>query len=96
MNIYELIQDGTNVSLTVSLNDLMQLLTTAIEKAKAELEQTIIAEKTELYLTPEKVAEMLDVDRSTLWRWNKRKYLTTIDIGGKRRYRMSDVRQLLK
>jgi len=41
------------------------------------------------------VAEMLDVDKSTLWRWAKIGYLVPINVGGKRRYRMSDVNRIL-
>jgi predicted site-specific integrase-resolvase len=36
------------------------------------------------------------VDLSTLHRWHKSSYLTHIEIGGKRRYRMSDVKKILE
>jgi predicted site-specific integrase-resolvase len=36
------------------------------------------------------------VTKPTLWSWNKKGYLTTIKIGGKRRYRMSDVKKILE
>jgi predicted site-specific integrase-resolvase len=34
---------------------------------------------------------MLDVDRSTLYRWKKRGYLVPIQIGGKVRYKRSEI-----
>jgi len=53
------------------------------------------AEPVETYLSPKKTAEMLDVNPTTLWRWNKRNYLIHIQVGGKRRYKMSDIQKIL-
>ncbi len=36
------------------------------------------------------------VGKTTLWRWAKQKYLTPVEIGGKRRYKMSEVKRLLE
>ena len=33
---------------------------------------------------------------ATLWRWAKVGYLVPINVGGKRRYRMSDVKRILE
>jgi predicted DNA-binding transcriptional regulator AlpA len=52
-------------------------------------------EQPERYLTRKQTAEMLDVDLSTLWRWDKENYLHPIEIGGKRKYKASEVEQLL-
>jgi hypothetical protein len=41
-------------------------------------------------------AEMLDVDLSTLWRWNNENYLSAIEVGGKRRYKLSEVNKILR
>jgi predicted site-specific integrase-resolvase len=38
----------------------------------------------------------LGISETTLWRWNKIGYLVPINIGGKRRYKMSDVRRILE
>jgi predicted site-specific integrase-resolvase len=53
-------------------------------------------EKPEQFLSRKQTAKMLDVDLSTLWRWDKEQYLLTIAIGGKRRYKLSDVERILK
>ena len=50
----------------------------------------------EKYLTAEETAQMLGVDKSTLWRWNKCGYLTNIKVGSKVRYRLTDVEGLMK
>lgn len=50
---------------------------------------------TETYPSAKRVSEILEVDRSTLWRWAKCGYLVPIEVGGKRRYKMSDVKRIL-
>ena len=67
-----------------------------IAEVKRELEQTIADEKAETYLSREKVAEILEVSKGTLWRWQKLNYLVPIMVGGKRRYRRSDVKRILE
>ena len=67
-----------------------------IADTKKELEQLITDEKSETYPSREKVMEMLDVSQSTLWRWQKAGYLVPLNVGGKRRYRMSDVKRILE
>ena len=46
-------------------------------------------------LTANEVAELLNVDKSTLWRWEKSEYLKPIRIGSKIRYKQSEV-ELIK
>ena len=95
MFLKDLLQQG-NVTIAVTLSDLKQFAQELIQITKQELEQKITDANAESYPSPEEVAEMLDVDRSTLWRWNKRGYLCHIEVGGKRRYRMSDINRLLE
>ena len=64
--------------------------------SKVDKAQLITDANTETYPSAKKVAEMLDVDKSTLWRWAKVGYLVPINVGGKRRYRMSDVKRILE
>ncbi|MGQ0464457.1 MAG: developmental transcriptional regulator BldC [Sporichthyaceae bacterium] len=52
--------------------------------------------ETEALLTPAEVATMFRVDPKTVTRWAKAGKLTSIrTLGGHRRYRESEVRQLL-
>lgn len=95
MFLKDLLQQG-NVTIAVTLSDLKQFAQELIQITKQELEQKITDANAESYPSPEEVAEMLGVDRSTLWRWNKRGYLCHIEVGGKRRYRMSDINRLLE
>ncbi|MGC9151670.1 MAG: helix-turn-helix domain-containing protein [Microbacter sp.] len=95
MNLNELMANGANVTLAVSLNDLTQLVELTIAKTKHELEQQIADEKTERYITPKQASEMLSVNLSSLWRWHKKGYLSPIEAGGKRLYRFSDIKKVL-
>ncbi len=95
MNIYELVKTGANFSITVEAKDLLYFADYLIDKSKKELEEAVIADKAETYPTPNQVKEMFNVDLSTLWRWKKKGYLVPIEVGGKRRYRMSDVNKIL-
>ena len=47
-------------------------------------------------LTPKNVRERLSVSSSTLWRWEKEKYLTPVRVGGKVFYRSSDIQTIEK
>lgn len=50
----------------VSQDDLERVVQNAIDKLLEQREN-----KPEVYLTAEETAKRLQVDRSTLWRWNK-------------------------
>ena len=54
------------------------------------------APKEEIYISAPEAAKMLNVTLSTLWRWDKDKYLEKIKIGNKVRYRLSDVERMIK
>lgn len=95
MNIQELVEKCTNVSITVEAKDLKHFADYLIEQTKKELEETVISDKAETYPTPKQVSEILNVDLTTLWRYGKKGYLVPIEVGGKRRYRMSDVKAIL-
>lgn len=95
MNIQELVEKCVNVSITVEVKDLKHFADYLIEQTKKELEETVISDKAETYPTPSQVSEMLNVDTTTLWRWKKKGYLVPIEVGGKRRYRMSEVKAIL-
>jgi hypothetical protein len=95
MNLNEIIKSGTNVSITVEAKDLKHFADYLIDKTKKEIEDVVISDKAESYPTVRQVTEMLNVDASTLWRWNKKGYLKTIEFGGGRRYKMSEVKALM-
>ena len=96
MNLNNILQEsGNNITIAVSLSDLKQFAVEIIESTKRDLEEVVISDKAETYPTPKQVCEILNVDASTLWRWNKRGYLCPAMVGGKRRYKMSEVKAML-
>lgn len=94
--LIELAKACPDAIISIKVSDLIEANEALIAKTKEQLEQLITDQSVETYPSREKVAELLDVDLSTLWRWAKRGLLVPIVIGGKHRYRMSDVRKVLK
>ena len=93
MSILDIINSGANVSLTISASDLMEVINCAVTATRRELEQSVVSDKIEAYLTADEVAEMIGVTKVTLWRWAKRGYLTPTEIGGLRKYRKSEIKE---
>ena len=95
-NIVKLAEQCPGIMLTISAGELIEAVDYCVGKTRSSLEQIIQDEAQEKYLSIEKASELLDVDKSTLWRWSKSDYLKPITLGGKRRYRMSDVKRILE
>lgn len=91
----QLAKECPDITITIKLRDLVEANTILIQETKRELEQIISDQNTETYPSREKVMEILGVSSATLWRWNKMGYLSPLNVGGKRRYRMSDVKRIL-
>ena len=91
MGITELLKSGANFTIHVSAKELEDWANTLINEAA----KRFAAEKEETFLSVEKAAEMLSVDRSTLWRWDKQDYLRVVKIGGKSKYKLTDVERIL-
>ncbi|MDR1338861.1 MAG: helix-turn-helix domain-containing protein [Prevotellaceae bacterium] len=94
--IIDLAKECPGINITVKAGELLEMVDYCVLKTRKELERQITDANTETYPSREKVAEILDVDLSTLWAWNKSGYFKCIKFGGKVRYRMSDVKRLLK
>ena len=95
LDLIEIAKHCPGLKVEISIGDLIEANTLLIAEVKRELEQSIADEKAETYLSRETVAEMLEVSTATLWRWQKLNYLVPIMVGGKRRYRKSDVMKIL-
>lgn len=57
------------------------------KKKEAEADQLI---------KPKDAAKQIGVNLTTLWRWNKDGYLKKVYVGGKPRYKQSDVNRILQ
>ena len=96
LDLIKLAKEYPGLKVEISIGDLIEANTLLIAEVKRELEQTIADEKAETYLSREKVLETLDIASTTLWRWQKLNYLVPIMVGGKRRYRKSDIMKILE
>lgn len=92
MEFFDFLQSNANLNVTINAGQLLEVVDYAISKTKAEFEQK---QEPDQYLTRKQVAELLQVDLSTLWRWNKESYLNPVEIGGKRKYKLSEVNKIL-
>ena len=82
--------------MSIRLGDLIEANQSLVEEALMRLEKSVAESRTEIYLSRTKVMEMLEeVASATLWRWQKCGYLVPVSVGGKKRYRLSDIQQLL-
>jgi hypothetical protein len=95
-DLIKLAKECPSLNITVQAGELLEMVNYCVLSTRKELEQQITDANTETYPSPDQVAKILDVDKSTLWRWRKQGYLTPIEVGGKRRYRMSDVKKILE
>lgn len=86
------------VNITIQGAELKQLLGEWFVEIMKNFQNSLEKSKPieEKYLSAEETAQMLGVDKSTLWRWNKCGYLTNIKVGSKVRYRLTDVEELMK
>ncbi len=88
-------ESSNNIILQVSSEDLKAFAQEILIGAKsiAMLEAEAAASRDEL-LTIGEAAKMLSVSKMTLYRWDNSGVLKKVEIGGKRRYRKSDIERL--
>lgn len=87
-NINEVLKTS-KISVTITAEDLHDF-------AKEVATETIaicngIQQENPVWLTPDQVAERLQVTRCTLWRWGKENYLPAYKFGNRTRFKLSDV-----
>ena len=91
-----LIDEHPNVIFQISGKDLKafahEILIGAKAIAKAEADA---AAKSDELLTIQEVSSLLEVSNMTLYRWDQTGILKKVWIGGKRRYRKSDIERLV-
>ena len=95
-NIYELAQTFPNISVTIKLSELIEFGKLLIAETKRELEQQTKEKNTETYPTRKEVMNILGVSTSTLWKYKKKGLLKPLDLGGRVKYRMSDVKRCME
>ena len=95
LDIEKLITENPNVIFQVSGENLMafaeQILLGAKSIAMMEAEAAATSDQ---LLTIGEAAKLLHVSKMTLYRWDQNGILKKVEIGGKRRYRKSDIERL--
>jgi hypothetical protein len=94
MEISNLIKEGS-LTLAINANDLKEFARDIISQTKREMEEAIIKKQSERYVSTKTACEILDINPTTAWRWQTKNFLSPIRVGGKKRYRMSDIEQIL-
>lgn len=95
-NLIEVAKQCPDMIVSIKLGDLVEANKMLVEQTKAALEQQITDANAETYPSRQKVMEILGVSYPTMWRWAKEGLLVPLNVGGKRRYRMSDVKRLME
>lgn len=95
IDIAELAKHCPNVTISIKIGDLIEANKQLVEDLRISLEKQIRDEHEERYLSSDDVCDMLNVSKPTLWRWEKIDYLIPIRVGGKVRYKLSEVKQIL-
>ena len=85
----------SNIIIQVSSEDLKAFAQEILIGAKsiAMIEAEAAANSDQL-LTIDEAARLLSVSKMTLYRWDQNGILKKVEIGGKRRYRKSDIERL--
>ncbi len=66
------------------------------QQMQADAKREAEANAMEMLLTPEETIKILKISSTTLWRWSKSKYLVPIYVGGKKRYKHSNVLSIIE
>ena len=95
-SVREILASDANVILQISSDDLKMFAHDILIGAKsvAMLEAETAASGDQL-LTIDEASKLLAVSKMTLYRWDQSGVLKKLEIGGKRRYRKSDIDRLV-
>lgn len=94
--IQDILEKRGGTLLLISAEDLKKTIKDTVSEARRILEAEVVNGKGEFLLTTNEVIDRLSISRKTLYNWEKRKYLVPIEIGGKKRFKLSDVNTILK
>ncbi len=96
MDLLELARTNPEITVSIRLADLITAARTIIADTREELESAINTANADFLIPRAEVAQMLRVDESTLYRWEKEYgYLLPVRRGRGVFYRNSDVQPIL-
>lgn len=95
LNIEKLIAEYPNIIFQVTGEDLRKFAENLLLNERAIAMQEAEEAARNKLITVEEAAKLLSVSKMTLYRWDKNGILKKVEIGGKRRYRKSDIERLV-
>lgn len=98
MSLAELLKnaDGAaNITVAIGLKDLREWHKEVVESKLSQIEQAKAENKQDEFLSPAEACELISVARSTLTRWQTAGYLVPSKIGGKCKYKRSEIEAIL-
>lgn len=96
LSLNSLIDEHPNVIFQLSGRDLKAFAEEILLGAKSiAMFEAEAAAKADVLITLDEASKLLHVSKMTLYRWDKSGVLKKVEIGGKRRYRKSDIERLV-
>lgn len=95
-NIIDLVKSGvTGLTLNIKIEDLVEFSKHVINEAKEALLTPMVKESQEKLLPKAEVLEKFNICPTTLWNWERKKYIESVKIGRKIYFRQADVECLI-
>lgn len=95
-NIIELVKSGvTGLTLNIKIEDLIKFANHFINETKEALLTPLVKESQEKLLPKAEVLDRFNICPTTLWNWEKKKYIEPVKIVRKVYYRQADVQCLI-
>jgi excisionase family DNA binding protein len=96
LSLNALIDEHPNVIFQLSGRDLKAFAEEILLGAKSiAMFEAEAAAKADVLITLDEASKLLHVSKMTLYRWDKSGILKKVEIGGKRRYRKSDIERIV-
>lgn len=90
MNYRDLLNSGENVSVTIKLEDLREVFKEILGSLKL-FPKNNGTTSTDEFLSRKEILNILKIDSSTLWNWEKTGYIRSFPFGGRKRYKRADI-----
>ena len=97
MEIQDLLNNGANVSITISADDLRTFFAEVAQEVMNKEKAAQAARNADETMTQKEVCKFLNISKSTLWRWERDNYLRpSTRMGARPMYLKSEVERIKK
>ena len=97
MSLTDIARDFPGLMINIKLEDLLKSQEVLIRKAREEERQKLLSEFSILddVVSRQVVMKKLDIDASTLWRWEQDKIITPYKVGNRIYYKAQDINRAI-